>query len=374
MSSRGRRGNLAVVLVLVTVAVLLGITFLGRAGAERQLTAQLLAHQRAVAVSAAAEAEAFLHVQKTMNSPGEVWFDAFRAPPAAPAAVQKFGAPRAGRLLEEMAGRDARLEVELKLYGAVPMTGPAIDAAEKTAWLEASTRVTIGSVVRSHRVLREVRVARTAPPAPLDAFTLWLHSGPSAGALRVPAGLPGSSITGLPAAAKRAIEQDWSYSWGGPRGRFPFSRGRVSEYHDSWKSFHRRHGGPGANIRLDGVTVVADPAGGTLERGTLSGSGALWVTDGDLRLDAVAVAPNARPVLAVLAPGKRLELSSCPAGSVHRGTLWVPEGTLVTEPGLTLEGTVIADRWSIPPSTTLRPAPTPAPPCLATLSEATYEQ
>ncbi|MBI3891603.1 MAG: hypothetical protein HY303_08750 [Candidatus Wallbacteria bacterium] len=371
---RSRRGSLAVLLVLLTLLALLGLTFLSRTSGERQLTAQLLAHERSQCVAEAAIAEAFWTVQKTMNTTGSAWFAAMRQPSSSSVPTQTFVPARAARLLEELAGAGPpvpKVDVELRFLGAAPLAGLAADPAEKTGYLQASAAVTIGSVKRVHRLVREVRVARTAPAAPLDAFSFWICAGPGAGALRGPGGLPGTPPGPHDAAVKLALEQSWKYSWGGQRARFPFARARVSEYYPDWKTFLDRRTDASRTILLSGVVLVADTADATLSGVRLAGNGALWVTDCSLKLAAVAVAKGDLPQLAVLGPGKKLELTGYLPGSVFRGSLAVPEGTLVTEADLTIEGSVLADRWSIPPNTTLRHSRA-ADPFLVTLSEATY--
>jgi hypothetical protein len=362
-----------VVVLSLALVTMLVFTFLTRTGGERRLTAQLLAVERSRAAGEAAVAEAFWSVQKTMNTSGD-WFRQLRQPPGAATASLAAVPTRALDLLREMAGgQEVKLDCTLRLLGATPLSLGPCEPAEKLACLEAEAAVTIDGVERKLRRLREVRVVRRGPPPPLDAFTCWVFAGPGAGAIRAPGGLPGTGPSPLDAAVRQTLEGTWTYTWGSQRNRFPFLRSRVSEYYADWKSFLEARLGPGGDLTLSGVVLVADTADGHLTGCRLSGNGALWVPDASLRLSGVGTAPGDLPQVVVLGQGKRLELTDYPAGATVRAWLAVPDGTLVTEPGLTLEGGVYADRWQVPPGTVLRAPSPPLPdPYLATLSEVSF--
>ena len=367
----GEKGSLAVAVLSVALVLMLVFTFLARSGGERRLTAQLLAVERSRAAGEAAIAEALWSVQKTMNTSGD-WFRQLRQPPAAAAATLTAVPSRALGLLREMAGgQTVRLDCTLRLLGATPLPGGPCEPGEKLAYLEAEVAVGIDGVERKLRRVREARVVRCGPPPPLDSFTSWVFSGPGAGAVRAPGGLPGTAPAPLDPAARQTIEGTWTYNWGSRRNRFPFLRSRVSEYYADWKSFLDARLEPGGDLRLSGVVLVADTADGQLSGCRLRGNGALWVPDASVRLSGVGTAPGELPQVVVLGPGKRLELTGYPTGATVRAWLAVPDGTLVTEPGLTLEGGVYADRWQAPSGTVLRAA-LPPDPFLATLSEVSF--
>ncbi|MBI4871212.1 MAG: hypothetical protein HY814_06555 [Candidatus Riflebacteria bacterium] len=370
---RSRHGSLLAVLLVVLTASILGLTFLARTGGERRLTEQLLSMERARAAGDAAIAEAFWSVQKTMNTSGSVWYRELRLPAARGAAVQPFTPVRAQKLLADLAGSVApapRVTATLALKAPVPLGSPHADPAEKTAYLQAEACVTIRGQERCYRAFREVRVTRTFPLAPLEAFSLWVFSGLGAGTLRAPSGFPGQAPRPLDPAVRGVLEQGWTYDWAGRRNRFPFVRERVSEYYADWVGFLARRRDASGTIRLDGVVLVADTSDGSVSGGQLDGNGALWVTDSGLRLSGVTVAAGAHPQLVVLASGKRLELANYAAGASFRADLAVPCGTLLTEAGLKLEGSIYAGRWDPAPGNALRSVPSPEA-LQVTLSEVT---
>ncbi len=372
---RDRRGSLALILLLIAVVFSLALTFLSRTSGERHLTRRLLLAERAEQMAEAAVAEAFWSVQQTMNRSGTEWYRQFRLPAPQAGAEQVVTLPESLRLMGEASrseGGESSVECALRLRGLQPLQDPAAEPEEKTGFLEADVRVTIGPVVRRLRRVREVRVVRVGPPALLAPFTLWVTGAPGPGSIRAPGGLPGSPPGTLDPAILRAARRDWTYRWGSSRSGYPFSRARVSQFHATWQEFLDRTVDAAGTVHLAGVTVIGEAGDHELKQVSLTGQGALLLMEGSLTLRDVSVPQESDPKIAVLAQGAVLEVDPGGTSSPFRGHLMAPEGEVVTAPGLVIEGSVHAGQWDRSSPVTLRSRRQPLP-HVVTLSEVSFE-
>lgn len=344
------RGMMIVALsAVLAVIFILSLAFWERMGGEMTQTGFILNSEIATYLAESAAAEALAHVLETANSPGTQWYRLFRKRVGIlvlnPVRDIPFTPEIATGVFKSIYGDTAGNCETMVLISFKKIASfaedPAPDAFEKKGSLHLTAIATVGPVCKRLTVIRDIKVVRVSPPAPLNRFRLWARDS---GCIPI-AGDPGlSSISGYPE-EKNIMEHSWNYRLkieGTTRtcSGYPLCKEKVSRYFASLADFESdTRDAVTGTYHLDGLSFVKSDITLKLE-GAVKGTGAIFTPKAYVMVKSLDIPDGS--TMGIITGEDNIRVEGHPAEKPLKADLYAPFGTLYTASDTVLSGLVYA--------------------------------